>query len=620
MTLKISTSSKDFQFFNIIAFDSESYRYDKGDYELQQFFNMDFYDGKKHYYSENLNDVVPIILMFKKKYKKITLFAHNIKYDIRILHLLDYLASNKFLNMRSVLKMLDSNIFVKFSSPNNEYVIQFSDSMNYFKTSLSRLAKMFGYSKVDEEEYNLSPEEWNNQLKISGKDRVQTDTEILYTALQSFSNMNFNFGMTLAGTSLNTFKNQYLKKPIYFPDALINPALQSYHGGIVLPYRLGEIDNAYSYDVNSLYPYVMKENYYSINFKDELTNFKYIYDDIKNNNYNYLVNVDYLGNDYSPVFTYYDNSLIPFLSNDNQWMTGKELLALYENNFSIKINKVYEFHNAQIFREFVTDYYNKRLNSKSEYEREFYKILLNSLYGKMGQHRKHSEFIKIEDIKNPMIKEILNSDEDKQFFYINEQVYSKYGKYVTVSKEGIVKYNPLIASEVTANARLVNFDYTKMFGFDNVIYTDTDSFTTTVKKSLLLGEELGKLKIEKEGTFTIYAPKDYEFYGYCNKRNKGCKICNEHKGIHYTLKGVRNPELLYGNNYINYKWSGLKYSKNEDVYIEKIAQSLNRVNKKMFYKDGIGYEWLNKKEYSKHTAKNIKSPQFEILNDIKVTL
>ena len=43
--------------------------------------------------------------------------------------------------------------------------------------------------------------------------------------------------------------------------------------------------------------------------------------------YNYLVNVDYLGEGYSPIYSKLDNKLIPFLSS-NEWITGNELLSL----------------------------------------------------------------------------------------------------------------------------------------------------------------------------------------------------------------------------------------------------------------------------------------------------
>ena len=53
----ISTSPKQFNPYNIIAFDTESYRYKRENGEIQKFYNIDFYDGVNHYYSESLNDV-----------------------------------------------------------------------------------------------------------------------------------------------------------------------------------------------------------------------------------------------------------------------------------------------------------------------------------------------------------------------------------------------------------------------------------------------------------------------------------------------------------------------------------------------------------------------------------
>ena len=618
---KITPSCRVFNFHKIITFDTEALRfnddtfnefsllvkelketvedYDYEDlYEIQKFYNIDFYDGEKHYYSENIDDVIPLLLMFKQKYKKISLFAHNIKYDIRILNLIPYLSANYFLGLPYSLKMMDNVFYTKFVSKNNEYIIQIMDSRNYFKTSLNNIAKMFNMNKTDITEYDLPADEWNKQLQIDGEERVKTDTEILYVALKAFSEMPFNFGITLASTSLNTFRKNYLKKTIYFPDELMENALLSYRGGLVLPYQLAINEKLYSYDINSLYPKVMRDNPYSVKYNKEITDYRWIYDDIKNNAYNYLVKVRYSGNGYSPIMDKYDNQLMPFLENE-LWITGNELLALYENNFNILILEAHTFYNDFIFKEFVDDFYNKRLESKTAYEKEFFKTILNSLYGKFGQHKAHSEFMKIDEIENEMVKYTLMNTHN-QHIMIDGTMYNKYGSIITTTKESEIRYNPLIASEVTANARLLNYEYSKIFGFENLFYTDTDSFFVKNRRTILEGNELGKLKVEKEGIFNIYAPKDYSYYGKCNK--KDCNICKDGDGLHFTIKGIRDTLSLYGHSYENKRWSGIKYPLNNNMYIDKRIQYINRVNKKMRYVNGIGYEWRNKEEYNKYAG------------------
>ena len=597
MTLLIRPQAKKFYFYNIIAFDTETFRNPIENGEKLTFFNLDFYDGEQHYYSEK-NNFIDMLSYFKTKYKKYTVIAHNIVFDFRIVHFINNLMEDEFLNLKCKARLLDSVLYVKFTSNNDNYVIQFLDSKNYFPMSLEKLAKNFNLGKINIEEYDLDYEEWNLQLYKTGKIRVMTDTEILYKAMQSFINMGFNYGVSLASTSFNTFKKQYLKRIIYLDDEFINLSLDIYHGGIVMPYILSREKQLYDYDINSLYPYVMKNNLYSVSYKGKENDYRWIYDDIKNKAYNYILKVRYRCTERSPIFVKHDNQLMPFLEGE-EYITGFEYLRLYENGY-VQILEAYKFYNDDLFSEFIDYFYNKRLLGTG-YEKLFYKLIMNSLYGKFGQHKSKSEFIKIDKLE-PYIKDIIDEYHYMDRIEIDGEFYSIYGNFVSKKIDLPVRYNPLIASEITANARMINYDYSKLFGFENVYYTDTDSFFTTSTKELLEGSELGKLKIQKKGLFSIYAPKDYEFYGKCD--DEDCKICKDGMALHRTIKGVKEPYKVIDNEYINKKWSKIKYKENEDVYIESIKTTLQRLNKKMKYIDGIGYEWLNKKEYNKYYGIN----------------
>ena len=597
MTLLIRPQAKKFYFYNIITFDTETFRNPIENGEKLTFFNLDFYDGEQHYYSEK-NNFIDMLRYFKTKYKKYTVIAHNIGFDFRIVHFINNLMEDEFLNLKCKARLLDSVLYVKFTSNNDNYVIQFLDSKNYFPMSLEKLAKNFNLGKINIEEYDLDYEEWNLQLYKTGKIRVMTDTEILYKAMQSFINMGFNYGVSLASTSFNTFKKQYLKRIIYLDDEFINLSLDIYHGGIVMPYILCKEKQLYDYDINSLYPYVMKNNLYSVSYKGKENDYRWIYDDIKNKAYNYILKVRYRCTERSPIFVKHDNQLMPFLEGE-EYITGFEYLRLYENGY-VQILEAYKFYNDDLFSEFIDYFYNKRLLGTG-YEKLFYKLIMNSLYGKFGQHKSKSEFIKIDKLE-PYIKDIIDEYHYMDRIEIDGEFYSIYGNFVSKKIDLPVRYNPLIASEITANARMINYDYSKLFGFENVYYTDTDSFFTTSTKELLEGSELGKLKIQKKGLFSIYAPKDYEFYGKCD--DEDCKICKNGIALHRTIKGVKEPYKVIDNEYINKKWSKIKYKENEDVYIESIKTTLQRLNKKMKYIDGIGYEWLNKKEYNKYYGIN----------------
>ena len=584
-----------FSLYKIITFDTETIRKMNGNIEIQTMYNCDFYDGYNHYYTEDMNDVENIIFMLFKKYKKLTFFAHNIVFDLRVIHFLTKMIDNKLFNLRAKIKLMDNVFFVSFKSANREFVIQFADSRNYFRAALENLAELLNEEKENVNEYAYPIVIWNDNLKTNGKVRVQKDTEILYRVLEKFiNNEDFNISYTLAGSSLKTFKMKYLKTPIIFPKSISDITLQAYSGGIVMPYKLVKHKQLYYYDINSLYPYVMKNNLYSVKYKGKLTNYRYIYDDIKNKAYNYLVKVKYEIKDWSPIYENYDNSLIPFLENE-KWITGNELYELYINNANILIEEIHHFKNDDIFSEFVDYFYNKRMHSE-KYEKFFYKIFLNSLYGKFGQHRGHSNIIKIDSIEDIAERiEIENAiKEGKHRIRLNDKDISLYDTFISYIEEGEIRYSPIIASEITANARIVNFHYSQMFGFDHLYYTDTDSFAVDKEYSELESKELGKLKLEKSGLFTIYAAKDYEYYTNCGE----CENCKWNgKSWHQTIKGVEDKNSVINNTYIRKKWSKLKYEINDDIYISKSIQDLNRLNKKLYYVNGIGREWINKSEY-----------------------
>ncbi len=270
-----------FKFYKLVTFDTESLRYDTDSGEFQNFFNFDAYDGEKHYYTEDLDDVYNIFFNLFEKYNRISFFAHHIIFDFRITHFIKLILNERLFGLNNKLKLLDSVVFLKYMSADRTKIVQYADSMNYFRTKLQNIAKMFNLAKTNNDEYNLSPTEWNKVLQIDGKERVQTDTDILYKALKEFeSSPYFDLGITLASTSFNTFRKRYLKYPITFPTKLIDTAINVYHGGIVIPYKLVKNKKLKAYDINSLYPFVMANEPYSIKLNKERTEKKYIYDDI----------------------------------------------------------------------------------------------------------------------------------------------------------------------------------------------------------------------------------------------------------------------------------------------------------------------------------------------------
>ena len=87
----------------------------------------------------------------------------------------------------------------------------FLDSFNFFKHSLKEIAKELNYKKYADEEYNLSPEEWNKYIQKNGLELCKLDCKILYDKMQiTINNDKITYGISQASSSFNTWRNKYM--------------------------------------------------------------------------------------------------------------------------------------------------------------------------------------------------------------------------------------------------------------------------------------------------------------------------------------------------------------------------------------------------------------------------
>jgi len=547
----LDSKTKSHKFGKVITWDTESYRYETDYGEFQKMYNCDFYDGKEHYTTHNKEEIEDIVFnLFEKWYNdygKITLISHNTKYDLMVSGLFHIVTDGVFLGFKMKGRpIIDSNIYLNFSGK-----IEFIDSFNYFKTSLEDLARQIGMEKVDIEEYKLSPEEWNKRLLVDGDERVRRDTEILYNYFMKFLDMGFIYGSTIASTSFRTFRARYLKGKISMRKADLIPALLSYRGGRVEAYRINKWYKINGYDINSLYPFVMRNNRFSVEFESEIDNLNLEYVEKNLNGYNFLINCDFefsKDSERIPIMVRDDKSfkLVEKRKAKNVWITSSELMAGLNEGGEFTIHKGLMYKSRVIFKDFIDEFYKFKKEAKTKFERNFYKLIMNSLYGKFGQHNAEVLILRDKDVKDYILRIAFKNQSsivrfDGKTFIIHDK------DYITYRDDSDLKtavYPVLIASEVTAYARLVNFYWQKRIGFDKVLYTDTDSFYTFSDVELPTSDELGDLKKEYSNAYArFFGAKDYEIF-YTSFTKEG-KIEFHHKQI---LKGIPKHSIRIGEN------------------------------------------------------------------------
>jgi hypothetical protein len=150
----------------------------------------------------------------------------------------------------------------------------------------------------------------------------------------------------------------------------------------------------------------------------------------------------------------------------------------------LKVHEALEVdRSAYFFREYVEHFF--RLKETETEGRDFYKIMLNSLYGKFAER-----------VSNPTV--ILTSD-GKVFETVERR-----------NHNGGLKRNLLFAVYITAKGRIYMHSLMSKIAVDKLCYTDTDSIHSLTPISFC-GDKLGDLEFKGSGHATYIRSKFYIF-------------------------------------------------------------------------------------------------------------
>jgi hypothetical protein len=169
------------------------------------------------------------------------------------------------------------------------------------------------------------------------------------------------------------------------------------------------------------------------------------------------------------------------------------------------------------------------------------KMVLNSLWGKLGQRSNMTQTIIIKDDVN-MFNRIMFDDkiDVSSVNFLNDSVVEVKYKFITDFVESSKNTNIALASFVTAYARSWLYGAMKKVGYDNMIYCDTDSiiyYYPTRKNIIQPDAKLGGMTDELKGDYIkeilALAPKTYTYLkssGEVEVKSKGFSINNKSIG------------------------------------------------------------------------------------------
>ena len=445
-------------------------------------------------------------------------YAHNGgKYDF--LFIFDFIKSveGKLLSI----KVINASV-VMFRVEYDKKRIEFRDSYAILPSSLKSLTNDFNVKhKKLEMDYTKGLKDTNfyNYFK--------NDLIGLYEVLEQSRELTEK--LTLASNSMNIFLTDFYQKEYYNNSIAIDDIFRlGYMGGRVEIFKMRGTDLHY-YDINSLYPSVMKENEYPL---IENKNYRYVnrfYPDVLGYYYCNIESPDM----HIPLLPYRTakGKLIFPVGKWQGWYYSPEILKARELGYDISIRKGYVFEDTgYIFRDFVNHYYNIKSHSTGA-KKAIAKLVLNSLYGKFGQRHVFDEFI-------------IDDDEKARYNYIPSLNLSR-RKRISYSKYQHTE----IAGLITSYARLKLYSLFEKAGMDSVYYCDTDSIITSslMKTSSALGDIKEEADIEE---FIALSPKVYA-YTESNKE----KVVIKAKGLdskRLSFADFQNA-ITYGNysNFIN---------------------------------------------------------------------
>ena len=361
---------------------------------------------------------------------------------------------------------------------------------------------------------------------------------------------------TSANMSIKLFTQVFLNDTLYqSPDKIIEKEKLAYKGGRTEVFKKefngDNGDRLYYFDINSSYPSSMLKDMpfqYESSFKFDKD--KKVTVDQITDHYLYHAKVKYIGNrdDFIPniLIRTEKGNIIALKETDYAYHWGCELKEAIKNDCEVHINEIEIYKEKKVFDKFANFFYNERLKIKkiNPAKAQFFKLTMNSLYGKFGQRTfNESKLTTYDDLFNVLegdIKKLVDIKEISDDKIIVEYLHD--GKeYTSVGK--LMRF----ASYITALGRCKLSEMMRDVGHENVYYCDTDSVFTSKKPNnkYLDNNILGMWKQEckpiKKALFL--APKVYYYETEDNKKGKAIKGMDKNKFTINDMNKLNNGEI-----------------------------------------------------------------------------
>jgi len=455
------------------------------------------------------------------KKSNLNIVAHNIQFDILAIRGLLELPSRGWEQKRMI---LSTNVFIaKFRKGTRSITI--FDSLQIFRFSLKQLGKFVGIDKGEIDFATVSDED----LSAYCMKDVRIVREGMFKWLRYLRDNDLgNFRYTVSGQALNAFKHRFMLQDVYIHITKLAIALEraSYRGGRTECFRLGRVpETVHDLDVNSMYPFVMRENEYPVKLVRYIKKASPWTLNQVLNEYCVIAKVK-IRIDEPAIAVKHKRLMFP-IGEFEVALCTPELEWVLRNGLVVDVAEMAVYEKAPVFRGYVDELYALRQRYKAAGDivgDVNTKLMLNGLYGKFGQRIPNSFEVGESDPWDIYVHDFVSAETHERFSL------KSYGGKVYKVCQGEDEASdafPAVASHVTAHARMLLWSYIEKAGLDNVLYCDTDSIFVTDEglsrlANVLHPTRLGALKVEKSAEgMLLHGPKDYEYAGA--RRLKGVR-------------------------------------------------------------------------------------------------
>lgn len=498
--------------------------------------------GQRRYHRfTRINQFWDIVESVARPNSKWFLFCHNTSFDLPIVDIFRRPPKRGWLLKTAVIEAPPTIITYR----REKATLTFLDTLNWWRMPLAKIGERLGLPKLKMPSPRAPKAEWDAYGK--------RDVEVLVeTLLRWFDFLQLHdlggFASTLASQAFRSYRHRFMPTEIVIDGDEASHAFsrRAYHGGRVECFKLGKQKGPiYHYDINSMYPAVMRDNQYPVRLvtthptQDSARWPKLLS--------KYAVVAQCVIDARTPCYPVKLKEGLCFPTGRLETtLTTPEIRVAMKRGELREMSNIVLYKKAKIFGPFVRFVWDQRrecADSGDKVGEWLFKILANSLYGKFGQTGQVYETWDNTDDLRALKYTIVDYDTKKVY-----KVRQMGGLRQCMSSEGEARDSfPAIAAHVTAYARLLLWKLIEAAGLENVLYCDTDSLFVTRAgsrrlKRFIKPKQLGYLK--HEGTYpwmVIHGLKDYEVPG------------------HIVRKGVRaNAKEISPGVFEQVQWSSLK--------------------------------------------------------------